>query len=42
MKGYPHKQGFCVSPKRNLTKKKAWWQLGNSNNPKPRKQKDED
>ena len=41
VKGYPHRQPFCVSPRRNLTKKKAWWQLGNSNNRK-QSQKRED
>lgn len=24
-KGYPHKQGFCVNPKPNKTKKNSWW-----------------
>lgn len=31
-KGYPHKQGFCVTPKRNQAKRNAWWQRGNTNN----------
>ncbi len=31
-KGYPHKQPFCVKARKNLTKTKAWWQRGNTNN----------
>lgn len=41
VKGFPHRQPFCVTPRRNLTKKKAWWQVGRGNNPKqPAKQED--
>ena len=31
-KGYPANQPFCIRGRKNLTKKKAWWQVGNSNN----------
>lgn len=41
-KGYPHLQPFCINGKKNLTKRKAWWQLGNSNNPEKGKKRDED
>ena len=34
VKGFPHKQTFNVHPRRNLAKKKAWWQMGNTNNRK--------
>lgn len=34
VRGYPHKQPFCAHPRRNLTKKNAWWQKGNTNNRK--------
>ena len=33
-KGYPGNQPFCIKGRKNLTKLKAWWQVGNSNNPK--------
>jgi hypothetical protein len=32
VRGYPHHQSFNVSPRRNLTKKRAWWQVGKTNN----------
>ena len=36
-------EGFTeMLGKKNLTKRKAWWQLGNSNNPKKGKKRDED
>lgn len=31
-KGYPAHQPFCIKGRKNLTKKAAWWQVGNSNN----------
>ena len=42
VKGFPGNQSFNVSPKRNLTKKNAWWQIGKSNNPRQQHQKKED
>ena len=44
VKGCPHNQPFCATPQRNLTKRRAWWQTGTSNNPQSsqRKKKDED
>ena len=33
-RGFPHCQPFCVTPRRNLTKRNAWWQVGQSNNRK--------
>lgn len=30
----PANQPFNVKGKKNITKSKAWWQLGNSNNKK--------
>lgn len=38
----PANQPFQLAGKKNLTKKKAWWQLGNNNNPKAKKQKQAD
>lgn len=38
-KGYPHKQPFCINGKKNLTKRRAWWQLGKSNGT-PKKKED--
>ena len=26
-RGFPHRQPFCVTPRRNLTKRNAWWQV---------------
>ena len=34
VKGAPSHQPFCVAPRRNLTKRNAWWQVGQSNNRK--------
>ena len=34
IRGTPSKQPFCVTPRRNLTKRNAWWQVGRSNNRK--------
>lgn len=31
-RGYPHRQPFNVSARRNLTKSRAWWQVGKTNN----------
>ena len=37
----PAAQPFQLSGRKNLTKKRAWWQLGNTNNPgSKKKQKD--
>lgn len=36
-RGFPHRQPFCINGKKNLTKRRAWWQLGNSNNQKTKK-----
>lgn len=36
-KGFPSRQPFCITGKKNLTKRRSWWQLGNSNNPKAKK-----
>jgi hypothetical protein len=36
-RGFPHRQPFCVTPRRNLTKRNAWWQVGQSNNRKQSK-----
>ncbi len=30
----PHNQPFNVNGRRNLTKRRAWWQIGNHNNGK--------
>jgi len=38
VKGYPNRQPFCVTPRRNLTKSKAWWQMGKTNNRQAKKQ----
>ena len=32
VRGFPHRQSFNVTPRRNLTKHKAWWQIGSTNN----------
>ena len=37
IRGTPSKQPFCVTPRRNLTKRSAWWQVGQSNNRKQSK-----
>lgn len=40
-RGFHHRQPFCVTPRHNLTKRNAWWQVGRGNNPKqPAKQED--
>ena len=39
--GFPHRQPFCVTPRRNLTKQKAWWQTGGTNNRKVQQKKEE-
>lgn len=36
-KDYPNKQFFNIAPKKNVSKKRAWWQLGRDNNPKVKK-----
>ena len=41
VRGYPHKQSFNVSPRRNLTKSRAWWQLGKTNNRSQGKKREE-
>ena len=41
VKGYPGKQSFNVTARRNLTKQKAWWQVGKDNNRKQGKSKSE-
>lgn len=40
VKGYPHHQPFNVTPRRNLTKSRAWWQVGQSNNRNQKKRED--
>ena len=37
----PAAQPFQINGRKNLTKKRAWWQLGNNNNPKQKKKGDE-
>lgn len=39
--GAPSKQPFCVTPRRNLTKQKAWWQISTNNNRKGQQRKEE-
>lgn len=41
VKGYPHNQPFCATPRRNLTKRRAWWQLGSTNNQRSSQKKTE-
>ena len=37
----PAAQPFQLSGRKNLTKKRAWWQLGNTNNPGSKKKQKE-